>query len=117
MNTVLFILLADYRLCQSMLDLCGQQENDGTCGVWHDNYGGLMNRQSHHSHEIGDGRCDIVKVICRQVDEDTLYSEEYDYDYEMDNEAFERKLDMKVALGAYTTMNLDVHHGRINLQS
>ena len=66
-----------------MLDLCGR--HGGTCG--------------NALHILGDDKsadtCDVVKEICQQVDEDTIYS--MDHWEDMYNlEAFERNEDLVV---------------------
>ena len=106
-------LLAGYGLCQSMLHLCGQHEDDGKCGVSQDkiihdlgdhvhaDYEEYYNHvRPDYDYEQGDERCEVVKAICLQVNEDTLYSKEYD---EIDQSQYERKLNT----------NLDVYYGRI----
>ena len=76
-------ILTGYRLCQSMLDLCGR--HGGTCGS-----------EALHIKEEGDS-CDVVREICQQVDEDTM-------DYE---NAFQHDLN------DYGMDHLDVHRGKM----
>ena len=81
-------ILTGYRLCQSMLDLCGR--HGGTCGS-----------EALHIRE-GDS-CDVVREICQQVDEDTMYSSDYE-------NAFQHDL---YDHGMERNVHWDVHRGKM----
>jgi len=74
-----------YRLCRSMLDLCGR--HGGTCGS-----------KALHIHEEGDS-CDVVREICQQVDEDTMYSSDYENAFQHDLNDY----------GMEKNVHLDIH--------
>ena len=84
-----------------MLDMCN--EHDGTCGV--SEYHALIDEFNEgYGVDYGYGTCDVVKLICQQVNEDTIYHNDmdeddyYDYLYEMQR-----------------NIVFDVNHGRVPL--
>ena len=82
-----------YRLCQSMLDLCGRHGE--TCGA------------SLHTIDI-DGPisdfCYVVKYICQQVSEDTVYA----YDNEEDSNGNEGQVERDSVRGTRLWMTVQV---------
>ena len=85
-----------------MLDMCN--EHDGACGV--SEYHALIDEFNEgYGVDYGYGTCDVVKLICQQVNEDTIYHDDIDVNDIGDEGVNEMERNIV----------FDVNHGRVLL--